>query len=153
MIPQDFKNAVKNKDIITIRAIIKNQIISDQIAHESLAKAEMNYALNERVQLYAEDDGESCFVDECNQWTEDLFETLYIELHDNFSQRKVDNLFRVMSYLRQAGHPSFQVKKTKSSTQAEDRTKHLSSSPTRFLIAGGIAILACAFLAYKALTE
>jgi len=153
MFPQEFKKAVQDKDIIAIRAIIKNHLVSDQRRADSLAQAELKYAQDNGLEVYVEDDGESVFDDDRHQWTAEFFVKLFIELHDNFSKQKIDNLFTVMSYLRETGHPKFQVRATSTSEGSNDADKGRGASSNLWRIAGGVAVLACAFIAYKALVE
>jgi len=154
MITQKFKTAVKDKNVIFIRATIKNHLRDDRKREIFNAKKLITYAENHNVDLYAPDDEETCFLEYNENWTSDFWENLFIELDDNFSREKINNVFLVMSHLRDVGHPDFQVDKSPSTQSLKDEEeKGDASSPNRWWIVGGIAVLACAFLAYKAFTK
>lgn len=115
--------AIEEPNIQLVKTNIFREINSDrnnksfsflsscEFAKEELAK--------KGVTLFDEDDGQSHFVEDSTKWDKDLWQELRVDLEYNFSEKKIKDIARVMQFLRDQGHPDFQVIEKKDSDQQQ----------------------------------
>ncbi len=150
------KQAVVDGDLILIRSIVSRQISSDCKKEIFQSRESIEYIEEHEIEVFQLDDSDSVFTANRELWTKDLWDHLLVELNYNFSREKVGNMWDMISHFRQTGHPEFQIENRQviiSPVQNNSKGTAPSNSLNGWWIAGGIAVLACAFLAYKALTK
>ncbi|MBA6350077.1 hypothetical protein [Colwellia sp. BRX8-9] len=141
------KTAIENADLISARAII--------LASFRTARNEKNYQFIEWVneakllfqqkdmRFFDEDDDVTEFTHSNEQWDEELWKTLRVEVEYNFSQKKLDALVAVMDHLRKSGHPDFQVKTVsvhQSKANSPQETKSATPTQLKTGVVAGAAV-------------
>lgn len=114
MITENLIKAVEKSDLDLVKAIILRQINSDRNEKEFVVLKSCKYAKEELTKngllIFEEDNGESHFTEDKNHWNKELWQELRVDFQHNFSEQKINNIVRVMQYLREQGHPDFQVR-------------------------------------------
>lgn len=109
--------AVINKEISLVKAVVLSQLNSDREMAEFESIFSCKYAEKELkkdcIQLFIEDNGETAFIDNNENWDKELWQIMRIEFEYNFSKLKFERIIAIMNHLRSQGHPDFVVNESK----------------------------------------
>lgn len=97
-LPKAFIEAVNNKEIRSIRIMMKNSLLVDPTFKEF---NEMNAAISNVPDVYVPHDGKEFILDR-SQWDEQYISRIMAQVIGNFSHERVDHLKDVVRYLRPA---------------------------------------------------
>lgn len=97
-LPKAFIEAVNNKEIRSIRIMMKNSLLVDPTFKEF---NEMNAAISNIPDVYVPHNGKEFILDK-SQWDEQYISRIMAQVIGNFSHERVDHLKEVVRYLRPA---------------------------------------------------
>lgn len=95
-ISQEFKSAVKEKDIMIIRIMLKDSLVVDPTFEEFNAMS--SYAESNLDELYDEHDGE-IFSNNLSDWTKDYMDEQMVKVVTNFSNERISFLKIICKHL------------------------------------------------------
>lgn len=124
-LPKAFIEAVNNKEIRSIRIMMKNSLLVDPTFKEF---NEMNAAIFNVPDVYVPHNGKEFILDK-SQWDEQYISRIMAQVIGNFSHERVDHLKDVVRYLRPA--PSAVANENVSRTSAEAPVRRTKSEYQR----------------------
>lgn len=141
MIPQNLAQAINHSDLNMAKSIIIRQLNNDRNQIKMLtlewATEASRLLKNKGVELYQEDDMKTIFLTDKNQWDKNYWETLRSDFKFNYSEKKLQHIMQVMQYLREQGHPDFQI--------IQERSEYSSTSTLPqskdYYIRGGVGAI------------
>ena len=159
--------AISDKDVLLIRTIILNHIDIDVNRKEFMSKQHSENAAaglkDLNIKLFEKDNGDFEFPSE-EKWNKELWQTLKVEMRDNFSRKKFDFILDMMNSLRKKGDSYFQIKetnftrneKTESGSKNDSKNKTSANKDTDKVIATcslGTVAAVTGFCIAKAITS
>lgn len=132
----DFKDTVAEKKVRRIRIMLKDSLLIDPTFKEF---DEMyNFAFNNMDGLLEDFDGDELEFNK-NNWSEDYMNELKVELMGNFSERRINHLKEVCSYLYKDKAKIIETQRIAKSSSPEYNTQ---ANIAKGAIVGGVAIAA-----------
>lgn len=119
-LPNAFIEAVNNKNIRSIRIMMKNSLLVDTTFREF---NEMDRAVSGIPEVYVPHDGKE-LIDDKSQWNEEYISRVMTQVIGNFSHERVDHMKEVVRFLRP---PAKQVPSANSGKPVQ---KNTSCRPT-----------------------
>lgn len=124
-LPKAFIEAVNNREIRSIRIMMKNSLLVDPTFKEF---NEMNAAISNVPDVYVPHNGKEFILDK-SQWDEQYISRIMAQVIGNFSHERVDHLKDVVRYLRPA--PSAVSNEKVNRTSAETSVRRPKSEYQR----------------------
>ena len=107
--------AISDKDVSLVRTILLNHIDIDVNRKNFMSKQNSEDAdaglKKINIDLFEKDNNEFEFPSK-EHWDKKLWQTLKVEMRDNFSHKKFDFILEMMGALRRKGDSYFQIKET-----------------------------------------
>lgn len=127
-LPNAFVNAVNNKNVRSIRIMMKNSLLVDPTFREY---DEMERAVSKIPDVFVPHDGKE-FINDKSQWDEKYISLVMTQVISNFSHERVDHLKEVVRYLRPStkntSHPNSTDKNNQQDETSNDLNEPVGSS-------------------------
>lgn len=94
-ITQSFYNAVNEKDIKTIRIMMKDSLLSDP----SFELFEQMREVAKNVEGLFDDHDGTILIEDTEQWNERLLSKLMVQLVNNFSEERIGHLKKMVTFM------------------------------------------------------
>jgi F0F1-type ATP synthase assembly protein I len=134
-INSNLKKSVNSDDTTGAYASILGLISKDRRLSTFETPTFAKYASDNLSKFWVVDDGETSFPAQ-DKWDNDLWKLICVELEYNFSKKKFDFIIDIMDFLRNNGHPDFQVKQditatsVRSKKESEEEKKMIAETIT-----------------------
>lgn len=105
------EKSVKENDIVSARAAILSRINANRNLKDNELLQGCQHAREAfGGSFFEKDDGETKFTNDKPGWNKALWDVMRVEFENNFSEKKIKNIVKIMEYLRKENDPDFQIK-------------------------------------------